>query len=105
MSHIRVLIVEDNRVIASQLYDYLEAKNFVVEYANDGNSGLRLVEKNTYDVIILDLTLPDIDGVELCELLKRHGEKNVPVLMLTARDSLHDKGIGFAAGAIWLIWA
>ncbi|WP_020400274.1 response regulator transcription factor [Kordiimonas gwangyangensis] len=99
MNHTRVLIVEDNHAIAEQLHDYLSARQFVVDYADTGRQALALVEAHDFDVIVLDLMLPDADGIDLCAQLKAKGRINMPVLMLTARDSLADKGEGFAAGA------
>lgn len=97
--YIRVLLIEDNYTIAEQLCDFLEQHYFQVDYASDGRMGLKLIEKNRYDVILLDLTLPDIDGIKLCYQIKQQGSFITPVLMLTARDSLSDKGEGFDAGA------
>ncbi|WP_417460053.1 response regulator transcription factor [Kordiimonas sp.] len=99
MSHTRVLIVEDNHAIAEQLYDYLSERQFVVDYADTGRRALALVDDHDFDVVVLDLMLPDADGVDLCAQLKAKARVNMPVLMLTARDSLADKGLGFAAGA------
>jgi len=97
--NIRVLLVEDNYAIAEQLCDYLAEHHFHVDYANDGRRGFTLFEKNSYDVIILDLMLPDINGIELCKKIKDTSTVAIPVLMLTARDSITDKGLGFDAGA------
>lgn len=99
MRHTRVLIVEDNHAIAEQLYDYLSERQFVVDYADTGRQALALLDAHDFDVVVLDLMLPDIDGVDLCAQLKEKARINMPVLMLTARDSLTDKGEGFAAGA------
>lgn len=95
----RVLLIEDNQAIAEQLCDFLELHHFQVDYAFNGRTGFNLVQENRYDVILLDLMLPDIDGVELCRKIKASSEFATPVLMLTARDSLSDKGDGFNAGA------
>ena len=96
---IRVLLIEDNYAIAEQLCDFLAHHQFQVDYANDGKIGFRLFQKNIYDVIILDLMLPDINGIELCKKMKNSSDIAIPVLMLTARDSIADKGLGFDAGA------
>jgi DNA-binding response OmpR family regulator len=96
---IRVLLVEDNYAIAEQLCDFLASHHFQVDYANDGKSGFTLFHKNVYDVIILDLMLPDINGFDLCKKIKNTSDVAIPVLMLTARDSIADKGLGFDAGA------
>jgi len=99
----RILLIEDNQAIAEQLCDYLEQEDlqvtFQVDYANDGRTGVNLIQENQYDVILLDLMLPDIDGIDLCRKIKTTCDISTPVLMLTARDSLSDKGEGFEAGA------
>jgi len=96
---IRVLLIEDNYAIAEQLCDFLTSHQFEVDYANDGKTGFTLFQKNSYDVIILDLMLPDINGIDLCEKMKNTSDIVIPILMLTARDSIADKGLGFDAGA------
>lgn len=95
----RVLIIEDNRDIAANMFDFLEAKGHVVDAAGDGITGLHLALVNQYDAIVLDLMLPGIDGIALCRKLREEGNKNTPILMITARDSLEDKIIGLEAGA------
>ncbi len=99
MSHLRILIVEDNSAIAEQLYDYLSDQGHIVDYAENGHRALSIAQAHDFDVVVLDLMLPDIDGIDLCSQLKQQSRINMPVLMLTARDSLSDKGDGFAAGA------
>lgn len=93
-----ILLIEDNRDLALNLFDYFEAKGHALDLAGDGISGLHLAATNQYDVLILDLMLPGIDGLTLCRRLREAG-KQMPVLMLTARDSLDDKIAGLEAGA------
>src|SRR5512135_3761462 len=95
----RVLIIEDNRDLASNMFDFLEAKGHVVDAAADGITGMHLALVNQYDAIVLDLTLPGMDGISLCRKLREEGGKDTPVLMITARDSLEDKIAGLEAGA------
>jgi DNA-binding response OmpR family regulator len=95
----RVLIIEDNRDLASNMFDFLETKGHVVDTAGDGITGLHLALVNRYDAIVLDLTLPGMDGITLCRKLRGDGGKDTPVLMITARDSLDDKIAGLEAGA------
>jgi DNA-binding response OmpR family regulator len=95
----RVLIIEDNRDLASNMFDFLEAKGHVVDAAGDGITGMHLALVNQYDAIVLDLMLPGMDGVTLCRKLREEGGKDTPVLMITARDSLDDKIAGLEAGA------
>lgn len=95
----RVLIIEDNRDLASNMFDFLEAKGHVVDAAGDGITGMHLALVNQYDAIVLDITLPGMDGITLCRKLREDGGKDTPVLMITARDSLDDKIAGLEAGA------
>ena len=97
--HGRILIVEDNTDIASLLIDFFTDKGHIADFAADGLTGLHLVTVNEYDVILLDLALPGIDGIELCQKLRKELKSQTPILMLTARDSLDDKLIGFDVGA------
>ena len=94
-----VLLVEDNRNLSEMVGEYLESKGFGVDFASDGVDGLRLATDNSYDVIVLDLMLPRLDGVEVCRRLRNEVKKATPVLMLTARDTLADKVGGLDAGA------
>lgn len=95
----RVLIIEDNRDLTANMFDFLEAKGYVVDAAADGIVGLHLARVNQYDAIVLDLMLPGIDGITLCRKLREDHGKSTPILMITARDSLEDKIIGLEAGA------
>ena len=94
-----VLIIEDNRNISEMVGEYLESKGFEVDYAADGLDGYRLAAENTYDVIILDLMLPRLDGLEVCRRLREEARKSTPILMLTARDTLDEKLTGLSSGA------
>lgn len=94
-----ILLIEDNPSIATQIYDFLESAGFILDYAATGYQGLNLAMNNHYEVIILDLMLPDISGIEVCRQIKTQCELAPPVLMLTARDTLYDKREGFVSGA------
>jgi len=95
----RILVIEDNTDIAANIVDFLEDKGHIVDYAGDGVTGLHLAVVEDFDVIILDLMLPGMDGLELCKKLRTEAHKHTPVLMLTARDSLEQKLAGFEHGA------
>ncbi len=95
----RVLVIEDNRDIAANVGDFLEDKGHVVDFAGDGVTGLHLAVVNEFDAIVLDLTLPGMDGLEVCRKLRQEARKQTPVLMLTARDALDHKLSGFDSGA------
>ena len=92
-----VLIIEDDRRIASWVKIYFERAGFTAEVADDGESGLCLARNLTPDLVILDLTLPRLDGLELCRTLRR--ESDVPVIMLTAREAHADRITGLDSGA------
>lgn len=94
----RVLVVEDNRNLVANLFDYFEARGYTLDSAPDGPTGLHLALTQHYDTIILDWMLPRLDGREVLRRLRESG-CGVPVLMLTARDELPDKIAGFRAGA------
>lgn len=94
-----ILLIEDNHAIASQISVFLEAQGWEIDYAATGRQGVNLVLAHNFDVIILDLNLPDIDGLEVCEQIKQQDTSNTPILMLTARDAFEDKAKGFGKGA------
>jgi DNA-binding response OmpR family regulator len=95
----RILVIEDNRDIAANIHDFLEGKGHIVDAAGDGITGLHLALVNEYEAIVLDLKLPGLDGIEVCRKLRNEARKDTPVLMLTARDTLPDKLMGFESGA------
>lgn len=95
----KVLIIEDNTDIAANIGDFLEDKGYIVDFAGDGVTGLHLAVVNEFDVIVLDLMLPGMDGLEVCRKLREEVRKDTPILMLTARDRLEEKISGFETGA------
>lgn len=95
----KILVIEDNRDIAANIADYLEPKGHVLDFASNGPHGLQLAVNERYDVIVLDIMLPGLDGMTLCRRLRAEARVGTPVLMLTARDQLDDKLEGFKAGA------
>ncbi|QDH69532.1 response regulator transcription factor [Marilutibacter alkalisoli] len=96
---LRILVVEDNLALRGSIAALLEAHGHRPDFAADGPTGLRLALADPPDVMVLDLTLPGLDGLAVCERLRAQCDRHVPVLMLTARDSLDDKLHGFSAGA------
>lgn len=94
---LNVLLVEDDVDLAQTVIDYLSLESIACDYASNGMAGLQLIEQNRYDVVLLDLNLPRLDGLSLCERLRAAGN-DTPILMLTARDRLDDKLAGFEAG-------
>ncbi|WP_044641208.1 response regulator transcription factor [Risungbinella massiliensis] len=97
MDEIRVLIAEDEKEIRDLLKKYLEREWYKVDVAVDGEEALMLFEQNQYNLIILDLMMPKIDGIEVCRQLRN--KTNVPIMMLTAKDHEVDKILGLTIGA------
>lgn len=95
----RILVIEDNADISASIYDYLESRGHVMDAAPDGVTGLHFAVTNEYDVIILDLGLPGMDGLDVCRRLRKDARLVTPILMLTARDALEHKLAGFDSGA------
>ncbi|WED24018.1 response regulator transcription factor [Vibrio sp. JC009] len=94
----KVLLVEDNQEIAGILCDFYESLGMEIDYASNGEQGLKLAQEGSFDIIILDLMLPRMNGLTLCNEL-REGGKDTPVLMLTALDNTLDMLKGFKQGA------
>ena len=94
-----VLLVEDHQELAETVGTYLEACGYVVDYAADGLTAAHLAVTESYSVIVLDIQLPGMDGLEVCRRLREDAHLSTPVIMLTARDQLDDKLKGFDAGA------
>lgn len=93
----KILIVEDEEAIADLEKDYLELSGFKVEVANDGNTGLEKAAHEDYDLFILDLMLPGVDGFEICRRVRE--EKNIPIIMVSAKKDDIDKIRGLGLGA------
>lgn len=95
----RILIVEDNPDILANVIDYLQLKGYTVDCAQDGLSGLHLAVTEPYDLIVLDVMLPGIDGYQICKRLREDARLDIPIIMLTARDTLDDRIRGLDTGA------
>lgn len=94
----KILLIEDEPKVASFIKKGLEEQNYEVDQAYDGSLGIKLALQNEYDVIILDIILPNMNGLEVCREIRRHNS-TVSVLMLTALGTTDDKIIGLDAGA------
>ena len=94
-----ILVVEDHPTIARQIVEFLDARHWHTDHAATGRLAIALATREEYDVILLDLNLPDIDGVDVCRAIKAEARRNVPILMVTARDAFEDKARGFHGGA------
>jgi len=95
----RLLVIEDNRQLVANLFEYFESRGHVLDVAPDGVTGLHLAVSHAYDALILDWMLPRMEGPEVLRRLRAEHGSEVPVIMLTARDELPDKIAGFRAGA------
>lgn len=93
-----ILLVEDNNDLALNITEYFESKDHIVDYAADGLTAINLVSGEDFDIIILDVMLPGLDGFSFCNKLRNELEKETPVIMLTARDTEQDKLMGFTNG-------
>ena len=96
---LHVLLVEDEANIAKNIAEYMEQKGHIFDFAMRGDQGLDLALESYYDLVILDLNLPTMDGLEVCRTLREKADRHIPILMLTARDSIDDKVSGFQVGA------
>jgi two-component system copper resistance phosphate regulon response regulator CusR len=95
---VRILLVEDERSAARMIAKGLRENGYAVDVANDGASAVQACSRATYDIVILDVLLPEKSGLEVCRDLRTSGSP-VPILMLTARDSVDDRVAGLDAGA------
>lgn len=98
LDKLQLLLVEDDIDLATAVIDYFELEKIQCDHAANGLSGFNLIKANHYDVVILDLNMPKMNGLEVCEKLRAQGI-DVPILMLTAKDTLDDKLQGFSKGA------
>jgi heavy metal response regulator len=94
----RILVVEDEGKLAAVLKQGLEEQGYAVDVAHDGEDGLGLAELEPYDLIVLDVMLPTLDGMQVCRRLRSRGRR-MPILMLTARDGVDDRVAGLDSGA------
>lgn len=94
-----LLLIEDNEDILANLYAYLEPLGYQLDCARSGLAGLDMALAGRFDCIVLDIMLPGLDGVSLCRRLREEHKSAVPILMLTARDTVADRVRGLEAGA------
>lgn len=98
-SGLKILIIEDNHALAANIFDYLDACGHVPDAAPDGQSGLSLAIGRHYDAIVLDWMLPRMDGISVLRKLRHEHGCRAPIIMLTAKDQLEGKLLGFETGA------
>ena len=96
---LKVLVIEDHNDISSNIADYFQTQGASLDFAMNGEQGLNMALNEYFDCVILDLMLPKIDGLQVCAKLREQASRHIPVIMLTARDTLDDKLIGFQQGA------
>ncbi len=94
----KILVVEDDLLVAEALRGTLSSHNYAVEVAYDGQAGLDCIEAFNYDLLLLDVILPKLDGISLCHYVRSQGYM-MPILLLTSKDSKHDRAVGLDAGA------
>ncbi|MFD2177899.1 response regulator transcription factor [Veronia pacifica] len=95
----RILVTEDNHDAAANLGDYLYLLGHEVDFAYNGASALDLLERNRFDLIVLDIMMPVMDGLKACDAIRSSEYSDIPIIFVTARDTLEDKLAGFQAGA------
>ena len=93
-----ILLIEDNKDVAEVIFDYFEALDYQLDYAATGTLGLKLASQQIFDLIILDVMLPGMDGITVCQTLRAQAN-NTPIIMLTARDTNQDMLLGLSTGA------
>ncbi|GIP34345.1 response regulator transcription factor [Paenibacillus sp. J2TS4] len=93
----RILLVEDEKVMAKNIAFFLEKEGYQIDIAYDGQTGLDMFQKAAYDLLLLDWTLPRMDGLELCKTVRKLS--NVPIMMITAKEEIMDKVVGLEVGA------
>lgn len=96
---LKILIIEDSIDISQNIADYFMAYGAIVDFALNGKQGIELALNAYYDCVVLDIMLPKADGLEVCTALRAKSTRHIPIIMLTARDTLNDKLAGFQRGA------
>ncbi len=94
----KILIVEDNQDLAINIGDFLSANRHIVDFAKDGLTGIHLALSSNFDIIVLDINLPGLDGLEFCRNFRADAKRDIPILMLSARDTLENKLEGYSVG-------
>ncbi|MBC8210170.1 MAG: response regulator transcription factor [Gammaproteobacteria bacterium] len=94
----QIFLVEDNHDLARNIFEFFEQRKHVIDFASDGLTGIRLALNQKYDVIVLDVMLPGINGLQFCQQFRQEAKNDTPILMLTALDTEQDKLKGFSAG-------
>ncbi len=96
---VALLLVEDNEDILANLYTFLEPLGYELDCARNGKTGLAMALDQHFDCMVLDIMMPGIDGISLCRQLREKHHRQMPIIMLTARDTVADRVLGLEAGA------
>lgn len=96
---IRMLVVEDNIALAENMFEFFNHEQYVLDFAADGLTALHLLATNHYDIVVLDVMLPGVNGFEICRRIRHDLHCSTPIILVTAKDQISDKEIGFSAGA------
>lgn len=96
---IRLLIVEDNVDLSTNLAEFFTNDAYILDFAHDGLVALHLLATNDYDVIVLDVMLPGVSGFTLCQRIRQDLGSTTPIILMTAKDQIDDKAMGFTCGA------
>ncbi|WP_163931253.1 response regulator transcription factor [Paraferrimonas sp. SM1919] len=96
---LKLLVVEDNISLSKNIAEFMDAHNVQLDFAYDGQMACDLALSEHFDCIVLDLTMPKMDGLSACKMIREQANRHIPIIMLTARDSLDDKLTGFRYGA------
>jgi DNA-binding response OmpR family regulator len=99
LSALKILFVEDHKDLLDNLAEYFSSELYETDFAADGLTALHLLSENTYDVVVLDIMLPGVDGIKILQRIRNDLQSNMPVIMLTALDDIEKKVAGFEAGA------
>lgn len=96
---IRMLVVEDNIGLAENIFEFFDQSHYMLDFASDGLTALHLLATNQYDIVVLDVMLPGVNGFEICQRIRHDLHCSTPIILVTAKDQINDKETGFKAGA------
>ncbi|NQZ10636.1 MAG: response regulator transcription factor, partial [Algicola sp.] len=96
---LHILVIEDQQDIAQNIAEFFEAGDHTLDFATDGKSGLHMALNDTFDIVLLDVNLPQMDGWEVCRQLREQADCHIPILMLTANSAIDDRVKGLQLGA------
>lgn len=99
MHSAKLLVIEDHKDISEMVVAFFQKKGFRVDSAHDGLTGYKMASKGDYDIIVLDIMLPAMTGLQVCQKLRKEARDDTPIIMLTARDTVGDKIAGLESGA------